>query len=145
MNKRPSRPSRPAPQRVNRPATKAPPTPPPSIQRRRPGTPPPPPRPMVTAAERQQQKLQRRSSFAAGVNNPGLGGVAAGAAAGAAGAAGMDAFAQEQSRFNALQSRLMLSHVQDELEDIEGAINALPANVENIRARGYVFKSYLEK
>ncbi len=148
MNKRPSRPSRPAAPKVNRPpAGKAPPTPPSSIQKRRPAT-PPPPRPMVTAAERQQQKQLRRQSFGTGSRNTGVAGAVGGAAVGAAAAgaaAGVDAFAQEQSRFNALQSRVMLSHVQDELEDIEGAIAALPANVENIRARGYVFKSYLEK
>lgn len=141
MNKRPSRPSRPAPQKINRPATKAPPSPPPSIQKRRPATPPPPPRPMVTAHDRQQQKELRRANFSAGNNQPALGGAAAGAAAGAA----VDAFADEQNRFNALQGQLNLTQVHDELEDIESAINALPANIENIRARGYVFKSYLEK
>jgi predicted nucleic acid-binding Zn-ribbon protein len=149
MNKRPSRPSRPAPPKVNRPAGKAPPARPAIIQKRRPAGPPPPPRPMVTAAERQQQKNLRRANFAHGNNQPGFGGVAAGAAAGAAmGAAAVsaaDSLQQEQSRFNAIQNQVMLSHVLDELEDIEGAIGALPANVENIRARGYVFKSYLEK
>jgi hypothetical protein len=146
MNKRPGRPSPPKP--VTRPPTKSPPPPGGSnIQRRRPAT-PPPPRPMVTAAERQQQKELRRANFARGGSQPGIGGAAAGAVAGAAAAGAVsaaDALAQEQSRFNALQDNISLAHVRDELEDIEGAINALPANVENIRARGYVFKSYLEK
>ena len=150
MNKRPSRPSRPAPPKINRPAGKAPPAkaPPPRpviIQKRRPAGPPPPPRPMVTAADRQHQKNLRRANFATGNNNPGLGAAAAGAGVGAAAVSGADALQQEQSRFNAIQNQVMLSHVLDELEDIEGAIGALPANVENIRARGYVFKSYLEK
>jgi len=56
-----------------------------------------------------------------------------------------EALQAEMTRFNNLQSQLMLTAVNDDLEDIESAINALPANVENIRARGYVFKSYLEK
>lgn len=148
MNKRPSRPSqpsqpsRPSAPKVNRPATKAPP---PAIQKR--SVTPPPPRPMVTAAERQHAKNLRRANFAGG-NQANMGGAAAGAVAGAAAAGAVsaaDALLQEQNRFNALQNNLNLANVQDELEDIEGAISALPANVENIRSRGYVFKSYLEK
>ena len=145
MNKRPSRPSRPTP--PPRPAGKAPPSPQPAIQKRRPAT-PPPPRPMVTAAERQQAKNLRRANFATGHNRPGIGAAAAGAAAAGAAAGAVsaaDALQQEQSRFNALQNNLNLAHIQDELEDIEGAIAALPANVENIRSRGYVFKNYLER
>ena len=151
-NKRPTRPSQPAaPPKINRTAGKAAPTPPtphPGLQRRPPSS-PPAPRPMVTARDRLQQKQLRRANFSTSNNQPSLGGAVAGAAAGAAtgaaAGAAVDAFTQEQSRFNALQSQLNLTQVHDELEDIESAINALPANIENIRARGYVFKSYLEK
>ena len=82
---------------------------------------------MVTAAERLQAKNLRRASFATGNNQPGLGRTVAGAAAGAAAAGAVsasDSLQNEQNRFNALQNNLNLAHIQDELEDIEGAIAA---------------------
>ncbi len=126
-----------------------------------------PPKQMVTAADRQQAKEQRR--MATGFHNPAASaaarpadgvpasarsastapatprpnaGVVAGAAAGATLSENLDA---QISQFNALQSQVMLSPVNDDLEDIATAINTLPANIENIRARGYVFKSFLER
>ena len=51
----------------------------------------------------------------------------------------------EIDRFNNLQGKIMLTQVNDDLEDIESAVNALPANLENTRSRGYVFKNFLEK
>ncbi len=63
----------------------------------------------------------------------------------AAGAAQTETLDAQITQFNALQDQIMLSPVNDDLEDIATAINALPANIENIRARGYVFKSFLER
>ncbi len=97
----------------------------------------PPPRPMVTAHERQQLKEQRRSTATVPPPAPSAAGTPAGTQA--------DPLQLELDRFNGLQERLALAQVNDDLEDIETAINALPANIENIRARGYVFKSYLER
>lgn len=96
----------------------------------------PPPRPMVTAQDRRLIKEQRRAANAF-TPPPVTPAPAAGATA--------DALQLEVDRFNSLQNRLVLSQVNDDLEDIETAVNALPANVENVRARGYIFKSYLEK
>lgn len=128
------------------------------------------PKPMVTAADRQKAKDERRAAMTASYHKaPNIPGVpaaaratgaqpaaqpsvtrppvgaaaAAGAAAGAA--ATSEALQAELAQFNALQDQIMLTPVNDELEDIASAINALPANIENIRARGYVFKSYLER
>lgn len=114
-----------------------------------------PPKPMITAADRQQAKEQRRT--ATGFNNPAASAAArstasatprpnAGGVAGAAAGATLSENLQAQiTQFNALQDQVMLSPVNDELEDIATAINALPANIGNIRARGYVFKSFLER
>ena len=110
----------------------------------------PPPKPMVTAAERKEMKELRRSA------PPSASGPSAVPRASTSvprppptpvttPPAANEALQAEIGRFNDLQSKLMLTSVNDDLEDIESAINALPANVENIRARGYVFKSYLEK
>ena len=116
------------------------------------------PKPMVTAADRQQAKEQRRAATTTGFRNaaasaaarPGVGTAAAGAAMGAAAAGAAGATLSENleaqiNQFNALQDQIMLSPVNDDLEDIASAINALPANIENIRARGFVFKSFLER
>jgi hypothetical protein len=51
----------------------------------------------------------------------------------------------EIGRFNDLQDKVALSDVQSDLASIENAVNALPANLQTIRTRGYVFKSFLEK
>jgi predicted nucleic acid-binding Zn-ribbon protein len=107
-----------------------------------------PPKPMVTAADRAQAKQQRRMST--GFHNPAASAAAhppigAAAAAGAAGATLSENLQAQIDKFNALQDQVMLSPVNDDLEDIDTAINALPANIENIRARGYVFKSFLER
>jgi hypothetical protein len=99
--------------------------------------PPVPPKPMITAFERKALKQQRRSA-------PNLN-LARAQVVSPAAAATNEALQAECNRFNTLQSKIMLTEVNDDLEDIESAINALPANIENIRARGYVFKAYLER
>ncbi len=122
----------------------------------------PPPKPMVTADDRQKARDARRAALKAAGNKPtnvgyrpatpgvaAAAGAAAGAAVGAAAAAPAGAPAEalqaEIDRFSAIQNEIMLTYVNDDVEDISSAINALPANIENIRARGYVFKSYLER
>ncbi|MCA1481177.1 hypothetical protein, partial [Bradyrhizobium sp. NBAIM08] len=89
---------------------------------------------------------QRRIST--GFHNPAASAAArpaVGAAAAAAGATLAENLQAQINQFNALQDQIMLSPVNDDLEDIAIAISALPANIENIRARGYVFKSFLER
>jgi len=39
---------------------------------------------------------------------------------------------------------LLLTSVQDDLEDIETALAVLPAEIEELRTRGYVFRSFME-
>jgi hypothetical protein len=128
MQKKPVQPSKPpSPQKqvgsLSRPAA-------PSLQKKV------PPKPMLTAVERQELKTQRRA---------GLTGSAAAPVSVAAAAGSGEAHQAEVTRFNTLQGKLMLTSVNDDLEDIESAINALPANLQNIRGRGYVFKNYLER
>ena len=108
--------------------------------------PPPPPKPMVTALERKEMKDQRRATPVSFPTSSGAaaGGAAAAARGGAPVAAGEELQA-EADRFNALQNDLMLSSVKADIEDIDSALAAFAANLENIRARGYVFKSFLEK
>jgi hypothetical protein len=96
-----------------------------------------PPKQMVTAQERKEIKEQRRNSAAPPPRAP--------APVSAPAAATNEALQGEIDRFNNLQGKIMLTQINDDLEDIEGAINSLPANLENIRTRGYVFKNYLEK
>jgi hypothetical protein len=109
--------------------------------------PAPPPKPMVTALQRKEIKEQRRapvsgSSGSIGATRPPT--TAAWAAAPAAGTPS-EALQDEAARFSSLQNELLLTSINDDIGDIDAAVAALPGNLENIRARGYVFKSYLEK
>jgi len=49
-----------------------------------------------------------------------------------------------QSEFNSLQDSLLLTDVQNELGSVETTLSLLPAEVEQLRTRGYVFRSFLE-
>ncbi len=98
------------------------------------------PRPMVTADERRQAITERRNSSALTRPAP-----AAAPAAGQAPLTEAQLLQQEIDRFGAIQDDLMLTRINDDLEDVNSAIGALPPNIENIRSRGYVFKSYLER
>ncbi|MEP7357081.1 MAG: hypothetical protein ABI847_07565 [Anaerolineales bacterium] len=98
------------------------------------------PRPMVTADERRQAITERRNSSALTRPTP-----AAAPAAGQAPLTEAQLLQQEIDRFGAIQDDLMLSRINDDLEDVNSAIAALAPNIENIRSRGYVFKSYLER
>jgi len=44
-----------------------------------------------------------------------------------------------------LQRNLLLSDVQDEIENIDTTLALLPAELERLRTRGYVFRSFLER
>ena len=44
-----------------------------------------------------------------------------------------------------LQKKGLLTGVRDELEDLDTSLSQLPARMEEARAKGYVFKSYLEE
>lgn len=134
MQKKPNQPAKPPMQKAS--GTISKPAAPAQMQR----APASPPRPMITAVERQQLKEQRRTA-----PPPLMKGMPVAPASAPPAAAANEALQAEMGRFNALQSQIMLTRINDDLEDIEGAVNALPANAENIRARGYVFKNYLEK
>jgi hypothetical protein len=56
-----------------------------------------------------------------------------------------EALQAEISRFNDLQEKLALADIRRDLGELEAAVDNLPANVQTLRDRGYVFKSYLEK
>ena len=98
-----------------------------------------PPKQMVTAQQRVENKQLRRSAA--------VGGKAPGGAAGLvkAPAAASEALQAEIARFNELQGKVALTQINDDLEDLESAVAALPGNLENIRTRGYVFKKDLER
>jgi hypothetical protein len=98
------------------------------------------PRPMVTADERRQAITARRNSSALTRPAP-----AATPPAGQAAPTEADLLQQEIDRLGAIQDDLMLARINDDLEDVNSAIAALAPNIENIRSRGYVFKSYLER
>ncbi len=98
------------------------------------------PRPMVTADERRQAITARRNSSALSRPAP-----AATPAGGQATPTQAELLQQEIDRFGAIQDDLMLTRINDDLEDVSSAIAALAPNIENIRTRGYVFKSYLER
>lgn len=49
-----------------------------------------------------------------------------------------------QREFNGLQRSLLLTDVQDDLGSVETTLSLLPAEVEQLRTRGYVFRSFLE-
>ena len=98
------------------------------------------PRPMVTADERRQAITERRNSSALSRPAP-----TPTPAAGQAPLTEAQLLQQEIDRFGAIQDDLMLTRINDDLEDVNSAIAALAPNIENIRSRGYVFKSYLER
>lgn len=49
-----------------------------------------------------------------------------------------------QSELNSLQESLLLTDVQNELGSVETTLSLLPAEIEELRTRGYVFRSFLE-
>jgi hypothetical protein len=50
-----------------------------------------------------------------------------------------------QQRFDSLQESLLMTGVQDDISEIETALSLLPAEIEELRTRGYVFRSFLER
>lgn len=49
-----------------------------------------------------------------------------------------------QGRLGELQESLLLTHVQNDVEEIETALSLLPTEIERLRTRGYVFRNFLE-
>jgi predicted nucleic acid-binding Zn-ribbon protein len=75
--------------------------------------------------------------------------VAAGttAAAVAAGALSEETHAkldELQDEFSDLQESMLLTNAHNEMADIETTLSLLPAEIEELRTRGYVFRSFLE-
>jgi len=50
-----------------------------------------------------------------------------------------------QSQLDDLQQSLLLTHVHDETADIETTLSLLPTEIEDLRTRGYIFRSFLER
>jgi len=92
----------------------------------------------VSADERRQAIQERRDASA--ISRP-----APTPAAGDAPLTEEQLLQQEVDRFNAIQSDILLTRVTTDLGDVDAAVNALPANISAIRARGYVFKNFLER
>jgi hypothetical protein len=49
-----------------------------------------------------------------------------------------------QSQLGSLQESLLLTDVHNDVEEIETTLSLLPSEVQELRARGYVFRSFLE-
>ncbi len=49
-----------------------------------------------------------------------------------------------QRELDDLQESLLLTRVRDEMEEIETTLSLLPTEIEQLRARGYVFRGFLE-
>jgi len=49
-----------------------------------------------------------------------------------------------QDQLGDLQEELLLTRVQNEMEDIQTTLSLLPSEVEKLRTRGYIFRSFLE-
>jgi len=49
-----------------------------------------------------------------------------------------------QDQFGDLQESMLLTSAHNEMADIEMALSLLPAEIEELRTRGYVFRSFLE-
>ena len=92
----------------------------------------------VSADERRQAIQERRDASA--INRP-----APAPVSGAAPLTEEQLLQQEIDRFNAIQNDLQLTRCTTDLGDVDAAVNALPANIAAVRARGYVFKNYLER
>lgn len=104
----------------------------------RPARPAKPTRPATTATQRRKPGARRTTTRAAGV--------AAGAAA-VAGALSEETQAtldRLQDKFGDLQESILLTRVQTEMADVETTLSLLPTEVETLRTRGYVFRSFLE-
>lgn len=50
-----------------------------------------------------------------------------------------------QDQLGEFQESLLLTSVQDDLGEMRSTLTLLPTEIENVRTRGYVFRSYLEK
>jgi hypothetical protein len=104
----------------------------------------------IAAAQRLEQRQLRREqrrSFLAPAGAAVAGAAVAGAAAAGVAAAGsatadLDALS---SRLQAVQQAATLVDIQRDLEDVDSALAMLPAEIERVRARGYVFGSFLER
>ncbi len=56
-----------------------------------------------------------------------------------------DKLSRLESKLSKLSSRAMFSKLSDETEDIGSNLALLPSKIEGIRAKGYIFKKYLER
>jgi hypothetical protein len=49
-----------------------------------------------------------------------------------------------QDQLGDLQESLLMTHIYDEMEETETALSLLPSQIEELRTKGYVFRSFLE-
>jgi hypothetical protein len=50
-----------------------------------------------------------------------------------------------QDQLGDLQESLSLAAIQDDMEEIQSTLTLLPTEIENLRSRGYAFRSFLER
>jgi hypothetical protein len=105
----------------------------------------------VSGKGKVKKKLKKRSTVSGtsgisrSVKRPGAG-LKQAAIGGAAAEAGLeDELSSLQDRLGGLQESLLLNRARDEMGNIESALSMLPAEVEELRTRGYAFRSYLDQ
>ncbi|TET54035.1 MAG: hypothetical protein E3J64_02570, partial [Anaerolineales bacterium] len=102
-----------------------------------------PSRPSVTKRAARSKTVKRPPRRVSGAGVPA---VAVGAAAvGAAAAASHVQLESLQNKLGELQEQLLLTRARDDMGDIESALAMLPAELEALRKRGYVFRSFLDQ
>lgn len=89
----------------------------------------------VERMKRREARRKERRAYVAAAPTP-------------SGAATEEVQSQLQSLFwklERLQQAASLSDIYDDLADIEAMLSTLPAEIEALRARGYIFRNYLER
>jgi phage shock protein A len=56
-----------------------------------------------------------------------------------------DSLNELQNRFGNLQETMLMTRAHSEMADVETTLSLLPAEVEELRTRGYAFRNYLER
>jgi hypothetical protein len=98
----------------------------------------PKPKGKMPAAERAQLKTVRREKRRAYQTMAGPTGTAQAETA-------QERLEALSTQLSALQQAATLTDIHDDLEDVDSVLTVLPADVEALRARGYVFRNYLER
>ena len=103
----------------------------------------------TSSITKKKKKIPGGSTMPAGTRR-GTGKAVVAGAAGVTAAAG--ALSEEtrykldelQGQFGSLQESMLLTYAHNEMAEVETALSLLPAEIEELRTRGYVFRSFLE-